>query len=244
MAFEFAIRAWSAYADGLDSRARWLEWAAGPVLPTGDSPPALAELAPAARRRLGTLGRMAVQVGYWCQESAGAMPVVLASRYGEAARSLELMHELAGGNPLSPTAFGLSVHNGIGAQYSIARGDRGSYLSVAGGAESAAAGVMEAVALLADGADSVLVVCYDAPLPGPYAAYADEPGCHYAWAWVLERPGRTGCEWFSLEAVEAQHDEDGRAWPFGLDVLRFVLSGDVSMRRAAGGQVWQWLRHA
>lgn len=201
MTFEFSIRTWSAYANDLDSEAGWRAWAERPDLPVGARAPDLTELPVPARRRLGLLGRMVAQVGYGCQGVAGGMPVVLVSRYGEAERSLALLREQADGNPLSPTAFGLSVHNAIGAQYSIARGDQGNYLALAGGAGSVVGGVVEALGLLADGADAVMLVCYEAPLPGDYAAFTDEPACHYAWAWVLSAPG--GVRYGSLQPAAA-----------------------------------------
>lgn len=248
MTFDFSIRAWSAYATGLTSRTDWLTWTTQPALPAGEPTPELAELPASRRRRLGPLGRMAAQVGFWCQEVAGDMPVVFVSRYGEAERSLALLLEQAAGNSLSPTAFGLSVHNAIGAQYSIARADRGNYLALSGGAGSALHGVFEALSLLADGADAVMVICYDAPLPGAYAVFADEPVCHYAWAWVvckpplLPTPGvRYRIEPGALGPLSATSSP--AVLPYGLDVLRFVLSDDASMKRAVDGCAWEWQRH-
>jgi hypothetical protein len=171
------------------------------------------------------------------------MPLVLASRYGDAKRSLAMLAELARGEPLSPTAFGLSVHNAIGALYSIARGDRANYLSVAGGAASAASAVVEAAGLLFDGAPEVMVVCYDAPLPDAYARFHDEPAVPYAWAWRIGRPAANEPR-FSLSGT-AMQDAGAPATelPYGLDVLRFMLSGDAELARAADRTLWTWRRH-
>ncbi len=199
------------------------------------------------RRRLSLLGKTALQAAYWCAEGLADAPVVMASRYGDAGRSLALLAEQARDQPLSPTAFGLSVHNAIGALYSISRADRGNHVSVSAGAASAAAAVVEAVALLHDGADDVLIVCYDAPLPEPYAAFDDAAACRYAWAWRVALPqAGDQCRFeLSVEActasqpVSAQH-----RLPFGLDVLRFMLSGDPELRRDDDDRVWTWRRHA
>jgi hypothetical protein len=245
---DFVITDWAACAAGLRAQADWKAWAAEPHLPTGDDPPELREMPAMARRRLSTLGRTAVQAAWWCQgAAAGGMPVVLASRYGDAARSLELLAELAREQALSPTAFGLSVHNAIGAQYSIARGDRCNYLSIAAGAASAAAAVVEAAGLLADGADEVMVVNYDAALPDDYACFEDEPACCYAWAWRLARADsespRERLQLSTARAprgdVAARHAE----LPFGLDVLRFFVAGDKQLHRCADGRQWTWQRH-
>jgi hypothetical protein len=54
------------------------------------------------------------------------VPLVFASRHGDVARSMDLLGALVSDQPLSPTGFGLSVHNAIAALYSIARGHRGN----------------------------------------------------------------------------------------------------------------------
>lgn len=237
MKIAFVIKRWAAYAPGLTHPEDWLAWVAKPTLPCGAAAPDLPEMAAMARRRLDALGRMAVQVAWWCQGDDLGMPVVFASRYGDAARSLDLLAELADGQPVSPTAFGLSVHNAIGAIYSIARGDHGNHLAVAGGAGSAAAGLVEAAGLLADGAPEVLVVCYDAPLPGAYAHFHDEPASAYAWAWRVAQPAANEPH-IELAVDDAAAADVPQALPFGLDLLRFALSADPSLTRKVGSTGW------
>lgn len=246
MEFRYSLKSWAAYAPGLPSPAHWQAWAGAPWLPAGDDAPALAQMPALARRRLTALGRTALQAAYWCRQAPTGMPVVFASRYGDADRSLALLADLARGEPLSPTAFGLSVHNAIGAQHSIARGDRADHVAVAAGAASAGAAMVEAAALLADGADEVMVVCYDAPLPGAYAVFDDEPACRYAWAWRVTRPAATSWVEVTLdmaeEADDAREDAPPAALPWGLDLLRFALSEAPQWRRRAGARRWTWRR--
>jgi hypothetical protein len=244
LAFDFCLRGWSAFSTGLYTPESWLNWAAQPYLPQGETVPALPEMPAMARRRVNTLGRMALQVAYWSQEQpAPDVPVVLASRYGDLERSLALLADMAAQEPMSPTGFGLSVHNAIGALYSIARGDRGNYIAVAAGADSAAVGVVEAAGLLADGAPEVLLLCYDSPLPGAYSVFQDEPAATYAWAWRLTRPA-AGMPRFSLSrTMEGASPVLPPGLPYGLDVLRFALSSDRALARPVDGVVWEWQRH-
>jgi len=196
------------------------------------------------RRRLGLLGRLAVQVAWKCQGGDLGMPLVFASRYGDAARTLELFAELARGEPVSPTTFGISVHNAIGGMYSIARGDHTHHLAVAAGAATAPAALVEALGLLADGAPEVMVICYDAPLPGAYAQFHDEPAVPYAWAWRLARPV-VNAPYIELHAgAPAMHEEPPATLPIGLDALRFALSSDATLTQQADGVRWTWRRHA
>jgi hypothetical protein len=232
--FEFVILDWSAYAAGLTQRSDWLAWAdAPPVLPgrTVDAVPALAEMPAMMRRRVDRLGRLACQVAYWAQESGGHVPMVFASRYGDASRSLALLADLVRGEPLSPTSFALSVHNAVSALYSIAQGHTDNTVVVAAGRATVAAALTEAAALLADGAPEVLVVHYEAPLPDHYAAFQDEPACEYAWAWRVARPVSPASDAHGHATVcvqvgplaEAVGGEDTAGWPAGLAVLRHML---------------------
>jgi hypothetical protein len=229
--FEFVINDWSAWAPGLSTRAGWMRWASRPFLPAGDGVPELAEMPAMARRRLDPLGRMAAQAAWWCQRDDLGMPVVLASRYGDAARSLELLATLARDEPVSPTAFGLSVHNAVGAMYSIARHDCANYLAVA------------AAGLLHDGAHEVLVVCYDAPLPGAYAVFEGGPTARYAWAWRLALPAANEPRFSLCAHAPLLADTPAPDLPYGLDVLRFALSSDASFERTVENTRWRWSRH-
>lgn len=237
----FSVEAWSAFAPGLVSQAEWLAWARQPRLPEGDEVPALAEMPAMQRRRLEKLGRMALQVAWHCQpDPEEAMPIVFASRHGDIPRTFEMLGALAREEPLSPTHFGLSTHNAIAAQYSIARQLKGNYLAVSAGAESAEAAVTEALGLLADGAPSVLVVIYDGRTPDAYAGFRDEPETDYAWAWRLV-PERAGLPVLALDG-EAGDPDTTAGLPHGLDVLRFFLAGDPVLVSPRSRRRWQ--RHA
>ena len=119
----------------------------------------------------------------------------------------------------------------------LARGLVGNYVVVSAGAASAEAAIMEAQALLADGAPSVLVAMFDGPTPDDYARFRDEPEAWYAWAWRVV-PARDGLPAFSLRPGMPEPAGD---LPHGLDVLRFFLSGERELPGADGGG---WTRHA
>lgn len=205
------------------------------------------------RRRLNTLGRMAADVAYQllgpqAGAAPGACPVVFASRYGDAERALALLAEAACGEPLSPTAFGLSVHNAIGATCSIARGDRNNHTALAAGPATPALGLLEAAALLTDGAPEVAMVCYDAPLPGGYAAFMDEPVTPHAWGCRIALPGSADDGPRIRLALAAPLPEaaadDGL--PFSLSLLRFLIGQAPTWQRHAepgAAACWQGRRH-
>ncbi|NUA28055.1 beta-ketoacyl synthase chain length factor [Cupriavidus basilensis] len=240
---EFGIRAWAACAAQLETQQAWQAWSRAPWLPKGDALPTLAAMAPMLRRRITALGRAALHPAYACQLGVDGIPVIFASRHGDTLRPLQMLGDLADGEPLSPTAFGLSVHNAIGALYSIDRGDPGNLQALAAGRDTVEAAVVEACGLLADGAREVLLVHYEAPLPEAYAVFADEPACLFGWAWRVGMP-QAGQPVFSLEVVgEALPAAAGVPLPHGLEVLRFMLSGDSELRYTGERAGWRWQRH-
>ena len=243
MNLEVCVRRWSAWAPSLATAPDWLAWAHEPFAPAGDEQPALTAMEPMMRRRMTRLGRVALQAAWDCQQSDDDVPTVFASRYGDVRRSLGLLEELARNATVSPTGFSLSVHNAIAAMYSIARGDRSNAICVAAGRASAAAGLIEAAGLLADGASEVLVVCYDEALPANYAVFRDEPPCIWAWAWRVSRPGAGEGPTLSLRsgplvAGEAQ----SCALPASLEVLRLFLAGGEPLVQNIDGRRWEWSR--
>ncbi|PIX59387.1 MAG: 3-oxoacyl-ACP synthase, partial [Lysobacterales bacterium CG_4_10_14_3_um_filter_64_11] len=223
MSLRFTIKDWSAFASGLTSRDHWLAWAQAPRLPVGNDASAITQMPVLLRRRLERLGRIALQPVYDCQSPADhGVPHVFASRHGDLSRSYGLLQALARREPLSPTAFALSTHNAIAAVYAIARQLPANHVAVSAGPASAEAAVVEALGLLSQGASEVVVAMYDGPLPDDYRVFADEPQCHYSWAWriALAESGRDVFSLIARSGIRQLNTSPGL--PHGLDVLRFV----------------------
>ncbi|MCV2368068.1 beta-ketoacyl synthase chain length factor [Roseateles oligotrophus] len=257
MPTRFWIEQWAAWAPGIESQVQWRQWLAAPSFPISDGVAPLAEMPAMMRRRIEPLGRAALQTAYALQatETATAAidscPVVFASRWGELARSVGMLEQLALGQPLSPTAFSLSVHNAIGALYSIARHDRANYLAVSAGEHSAEAGFAEAQGLLADGATAVLLVYFDAPLPASFAQFSATatPGQQFLHAWAcLLRPAGTASQaakgqgLLNLQACRQALIAQGRAPELGADLktLEFLIGDAATLNHGR----WCWTRDA
>jgi len=240
----FSIAQWQGWTSGMQDTSSWLHWAEHPYCPVGEpSPPRLEFLPPMQRRRLSPLARAAFECAWPVAHDHPPMPLVFASRHGETTRNFGLLQALAAGEALSPTAFGLSVHNAIAALYSIARGHRGNYLALAAGQATVETACLEAAGLLADGAREVRVVVYESRLPEIYATFADEPDPFFAWCWRLTAP-TPGQPTLSLQweaAPEATATAPG-ALPHALDLHRFLLSGAPALEHVAQGQRWRWGR--
>lgn len=236
----FTIDNWAAWSASLPDRASWERWLAQPSAQTElDVAPKLPEMSAAMRRRADKLGRAALQTAYWSEP--GDNPVVFASRYGEIARSVGMLEQLAVGETLSPTAFSMSVHNAIGALFSIARENRSNYTAVAAGDETVEAAFTEALGLLADGNPRVTVIYYEAPLPAVYASFDAFPSFTRAWACQLGLAKTGG---FSIHAGESFGQSVEGELPPDLNILRFLLSSDASrLTHVAGRRAWHWRRH-
>lgn len=241
-AIKFSITSDAAWAPGIETREAWQNWALGQPVTRADSEPALRVMPAMQRRRLGLLGKMALEVAYECLGQRREIPTLFCSRHGEVSRSVDLLHNLALGEPLSPTSFGLSVHNAIGGMFSIARGDKASHIALSGGHASVEHALVEACGLLADGEPAVLLVVYDCPLPTVYAGFQDGDAYPFAWAWLIEPPQQDVISLSWDARSDAQVGNEVAA--ANLEILRFFLRRELSMERICGNQTWRWGRHA
>jgi len=254
----FSIVSDAAWAPGLDTAAAWLAWAIDPYVIAGSGEAAVSGMPAMLRRRAGAMGKMALETAYRCLDGKTDVPTVFCSRHGECKRSVELLTDLAQGQPLSPTSFSLSVHNAAAGLFSIARQDQASHAAVAAGHGGVEHAVIEACGLLADGAAEVLLVVYDGFLPEIFDEYQDCTEQPFAWAWLMqsaqeadsESPGDRGTfslSWSRQQGNEMDAKEQGTGsgrQPAGLEVLAFYLRQDTELIRTVDGRRWRWGRLA
>lgn len=234
---EFAITGWAAWAPGLVTATDWQHWARGGERPEGEDLPDVGFLPAMQRRRLSPLARMVCAVGAQVAAAEESLPLVFTSRHGEAGRTLDLLTDLARGEPLSPTAFGLSVHNAIPGLWSILRGDRAEMTALAVVGDGLEQAVLEAVAMAEERQGPVLVIVAEDVLPEPYASFATDVPFRHALALRLQ-PGRGWCLSLSPAATGMGAVPNSPA----LDWLRAVGRGDKTWVRTVAGRQWQWER--
>jgi len=209
-----------------------------------DSAPAVDFVPPMLRRRLSDLSKAALWTAYRCAGLPGPDAhrgrTIFASPHGEIHRTITLLDDLARGEPLSPNAFSLSVHNTASGLYAIAAGQRAPSTALAAGADTLEMAVIEALgALRHSGEKTAMVVFADEPLPEFYRPW-DEPGAaRFALALLLGAP-ESGPAWqLSRGAGEPGRE---RAEPHGLGVLR-LLAGDAKALTVPGARAsWRWER--
>ncbi len=253
----FSIASHAAWAPGVTTAKAWAEWAQAPFVIGDGAEPGVRLMPPMLRRRAGFLGKMALEVAYQCLDGRTDVATVFCSRHGEVARAVQLLTDLAQDMPVSPTGFGLAVHNASAGLLSIARGDQANHIALAAGASSVEHAVIEACALLADGAPMVLLVAYDCALPPVFAHFQDCAEQAHAWAWLMVPAAHDAINlsWSTSAAIQAPSAAmtasgvtasgvPASAMPASLAVLHFQLSGQLQLERVDGPRRWRWARHA
>ena len=247
----FSIVSHAAWAPGLTTPEAWARWARAPHSIVAGEEPGVKAMPAMLRRRAGFLGKMALEVAYRCLDARGdgagdraaGIPTVFCSRHGEVSRALELLSDLARGEALSPTAFSMSVHNATAGLLTIARGDRANHIALAAGAATIEHAVIEACGLLADGAQTVLLVASDCQLPELFLPFQECEEQPHAWAWLMKAADAGDGEAIALR-WSASDEAPAPGMPGGLAVAAFHLGGASRMERCDGRMRWRWSRDA
>ncbi|AZC22189.1 beta-ketoacyl synthase chain length factor [Pseudomonas sessilinigenes] len=236
---KFNIAQWRAWAPGLESVDAWQAWGQHPALPeTSDSAPDVSFLPAMQRRRLSRLARMAFSVGWPLAEGLEQLPLVFISRHGETPRTFEILSDLAAEQPLSPTQFSLSVHNAVIGLWSIMRGETSEMSALAAAGDGLEHGLLEAAALLAEGAPHVLLVIAEEQPPPVYADWIDDVPFPYALGLLLT----PGDDWqLSLGHHDGQLPR--APWPHALNLLRALIGAQHQCQHAWMSRVWTWQRN-
>lgn len=240
--FTFSIEKWEAWAPGIHDENSWQEWASSPYCPlpvaNTEALPDISFLPAMQRRRLSPLARMAFSCAWPVAQGLAPMPIVFASRHGETTRSFRLLQDLAADTPLSPTAFGLSVHNAIVGQWSIVRKETEETVALAGDEDMLEHAIQEACLLMHAGAPHVLVVVAEERPPEAYLPWIDDVPFSYA---VALRLGK-GADWH-LKLAPAAGEPKAAIWPHTLSLLRHLASCSSSWCHSGPRRCWHWENH-
>lgn len=209
---------------------------------------------PMVRRRLSRLSKLALQAAHDCANGHGALRMVFASRHGELTRTTTLLDAITAGEPVSPTAFGLSVLNAASGIFGIVRGDRSAATALSAGSETLGYALLEAHAQAESGpadAPPVLLVYAHEPANDIYAAH-DDIARSEALAILLDARSARGYLRCEMTAGAMAGASDAAATS-EIDIeatqsaaLRRCLSDrrDASWRGSDAAWRWSWHDHA
>jgi hypothetical protein len=239
------VREWSAWAPGFETRDEWNEFFLGKRGFGGDSTPELAGIAPMLRRRMSRLTRMALSTALECCSRA-EIPlddarVVLASRHGEIGVSVELLEQLAAGEPVSPTQFSGSVHHIALGYLSIVASSRQPMRAIGAGEASFMYGFLDAAGWSEDEEGApVILITVDDRVPEPFSGMVGKNNFPYATALLLEKAeGGVGTPVSLSWNVSSRTD----MFPDGIPALGFLkwfLSGEKTLEQISGRKKWRW----
>ncbi|MDO5639216.1 MAG: beta-ketoacyl synthase chain length factor [Neisseria sp.] len=235
--FSFRIAAMRAVCPHFAAPEDWQTWARdGAFDAAAVYKPALDFLPAMQRRRLGVSARLVFDAAWPLAEAHPPCPMVFASHDGELNRSVELWLGLLREGSVSPTSFGLSVHNALAGQWSMLRGDMSENTALSVRCDGLETALAEAYALLQEGAERVLVVVADEPLKSEYAVAAERAPFAYALAMMVEAGDDYTLSLMPSEKVlPNQAGYDG-----ALDWLRFTYSDGLEHRQHYDTRAWLW----
>lgn len=190
MAASFSLLEMDALAPGLVDRAAWLKWAQSGLWPTGPLPDTPA-IPPMTARRLSQDARLALQLALPLIHKWQPSRLICVSRHGELARTFALLQRLVLRQPLSPTDFSMSVHNTVAGLLTIVGQAALPATSLAAGANSFQAGLLEASATLSVEPGRVMLLYFEGQLPEFYVPWQAKSEPAHALALVLD----AGEEW-------------------------------------------------
>ncbi len=244
--YKLSVLGWSSHAPGLLTREDWRQWAQnGTISEEAGGKLELPQIPAMLRRRLSPMGKSAL----WCcyqvvDDFDAAPPTIFCSQHGEVAETVKLLKELALEQPLSPTAFSLSVHNAMAGIHSIARGVTQNLNAIAAGPDSWCAAILDAYSLLHSNADTdrVLCVLYDSPLPDDYGVSKDSLPFPVSAAILLGRHDNQDAK--LNVSFELTTNTDDRESPLPmLDFVRLLVEGEdgeATLAIHSDLRHWQW----
>ena len=240
--FSFDIVAWQASSSRIASREAWQQWAndATFIDTQSDYKPELNFLPALQRRRLGKAARLVCDAAWQLAEQYPASALVFASHDGEINRSFELWLELMKTHMVSPTSFGLSVHNAQVGQWSMLRQDMQENTALAVADDGLETAFVEAYTLLEEGSKYVLLVLADDPLLNEYAVTANRAPMSYALAMVLQQGQQYT---LSLFPHHSEHISNDVPYWGALEWIRFMLTDVTEQKKYYVQRCWQWQKN-
>jgi hypothetical protein len=210
------LQSWEAALPVLAGEQDYVQAAAAPL------PSSL--LPPNERRRATQIVKFALAVGAEAFAASGRDPRVTQTVFTSSGGDGDTIHAImstlaASARELSPTRFHNSVHNAAAGYWSILTGSKAASSAICAHDDSFAAGLLEAMALLAAGEAAVALIAYDVQYPSPLAELRPI-GAAFAAALVLTRAASASaiCS-VELDLLAEPRSDTEMALP-GLEILR------------------------
>jgi hypothetical protein len=235
----FILGKWNAWSPGINGIDDWLNWSKKYLVFQQDKALVPDSVPKLFQRRLSPLAKSVFNSADKCIITGEQIPTVFSSANGEICRSLEMLNAIQEGEEVSPTAFSLSVHNAIAGLFSIVYENQQEITVIAPGQEGIAPAFIEGLGILREGADAVLLVLYDEPVPDFYPVSPFNINSANTCALTL-RITLTG-DGLPLQFSRLSLARDDGEQPIQLlAFVRFLLTEDRALILGNCGHSWQW----
>jgi len=242
---EFTIKQCVAWGGGLTTTQDWQDYAQGEKSLTDlQELPPLKQIPAMQRRRLSPFAKLALHCALSAaDECLTTVPSVFASRHGDLAKTSKLIDDVAAKEVLSPTQFGLSVHNAVGGLFSIYTGNKAPLTAISAGEDSFFTAIIDALCKLsANDYAQILVVFTENIVPEIYQEYVAQDEVAIACALLIE-PADNADEVYklTLQANEENKVTENSRMQV-LDFLKFYYSNNEQVNVSSKRHLWQLTR--
>lgn len=180
----------TAWCGNLRTTQHWKEWANGNLtFQNDDDLPSLKQIPAMQRRRLSRFAKLTMEcVLNVITDEENDLPCVFSSRHGDLHKTSKLIEDVAQKNDLSPTHFGLSVHNAVAGLYSIFSKNKQPMTATSAGEDSFLMALIDGYAKLeSQNLDKILIVYTDEVVPKKYKPYVSDVEKTISIALILKR---------------------------------------------------------
>ena len=185
-----SIKKCVAWCGNLRTEQDWQQWAESSIeYKNEDDLPALKQIPAMQRRRLSSFAKLTMHcVLEALGNESNNIPCIFSSRHGDLHKTSKLIADVAAKDDLSPTHFGLSVHNAVAGLYSIFANNKQPMTATSAGEDTLLMALVDAYAKLeSQNLDRILVVYTDEVVPDKYKGYVPTTEKSIAIALIIEK---------------------------------------------------------
>lgn len=239
MEYSIGVRGWHAIAPGLNTTEQWYElidsrcneWRGEIAKPQ--------KIPMMTARRMSAPSRLAVETAMVLMDEKPDAAIFI-SRHGELERTYKIVESLAKNQDISPTDFAMSVHNTAAGLLTIVAKEALPITSLSAGIDGFHQGMLEAQAMLSNGASRILLVDFDGLVPLAYQrSFASEIPA-YAVGLILTKGEQLHCKSIALENEIDKLPHKAIGLSQSLQFLRGWLKGKSEFCIDGNRTCWQW----